>query len=310
MISIKGSIGCRNVVKIMEHIENLCKLYFYYEAWSYNLIQFLIEGDNEAIESLRKSVYQSGEILKELIPNIHKQINNLNIELNTETVSSSAPGEKKEFNYIYLSVGTLADELNSMFTIKFISSIIEKKMGLKVPKINFLFFYLPPMPSGISNEGTIYTSLGGFYNIRNKRVELNIYPNFKTPEIYENLIHEIFHHIIEEDSILESNEVIIDAYVDEYFEISKDEYQANIAQIINSLKMIIKEKLIIFEHFNNFLNIKFTNEFIICKQLNKEFQRHYEYISQGKIILTPIEPNFAFDRFIVLTRNRHIKQRF
>ena len=292
---------------IMEYIENLCKLYYYYETWSYILIQCLIEGDNEAVESLHKSIYQSGELLKEFIPNIIKQINNLIVELNIETVSYSAPGEKKEISYTYFSVGTLADELNSMFTIKFISKIIEKNMGFKVPKINFLFFYLPPMPVGISNEGTIYIPLGGFYNIRNKRVELNIHPTFKTPEIYENLVHEIFHYLIEEDLILESNEVIIDAYVDEYFEISKDEYQVNIDKIVNSLKMIIKEKLIIFERFNNLLNKKFNNEFIMCKQLNKDFQRHYEYISQGKIIVTPLDPRLSFNRFTVLTRDRHLK---
>ena len=164
---------------------------------------------------------------------------------------------------------------------------MKNRLKLQVPQLTFYVFCLPDIPVAISSEGFLYTNYGGFYSIRNKRIELNIHTNCKPMQIYENLIHEMFHAVLINDPILKHNEIIVEAYVEEYFSIYKEHSIKE--EYIHQFQGIIEKHRKTFEQLDYSLKSEYHEKYTQIERYCKEIEECCVDIRNERIMFVGID---------------------
>lgn len=289
----------------MENISNLTQLYFFSNSHSWNIIQCDITGGTEEVDFYINTVEESNELYKHLISEIMLKKYE-SFEINEETVPYNAPEAQREVRLTYLSIGFSSNEMNSEFFINFITKYF-KDMGLYAPEYNFFLFFLPGMPAIATDEGIVEVPIGGFYSIRNKRIELNIHPMFTPIQFYKFTIHEMLHFIFQNDKQLIQSESLMDVFLEHFLEISEEEYKLYEEKIINNIYGFIKNKISVFEQYNSYLTENFYELFNECKDVLEKSNKCLELIINGNVLLKPRDPNKSWDNWKIRNRNLYKK---
>lgn len=286
----------------MNNIETLCLIHFYVKGFlSSVLTMYYLEGDKGVISKINEIFEEGKSILDEVLPKVEKISRELNVEVNEEVVPYNAPTMEKETELVELHVGTPANELSNSYGIQFISDIFRRKLGLVASNMFFFVYCLPPLPAIVTDEGVKETFSGGFYSIRNKRIEINVVPCQSLPKIYESIVHEMIHHAILIDPTINHNEIIVGSFVDEYFEASKSEFTGKRTKILQSMEEIVEDKKSLLENFDSALNCIGKNVDFIqrCTELQKS-------ISQGKVRAVRINGT-KLENMVIQDAKWHVK---
>lgn len=289
----------------MNNIEIICHFHFCVEGFLGNFgVSYIPEGDEDTIGEIYASSESGRTILGKILPKVKTMASRFDIEVNEETVSHSHPYSRKEVNMVELHVGRPAEEFNQRYVVSFISGILRNKMGFKTNEPSFFVYYLPNLPAVITNKGVEEFRTGGFYNPKHKRIEINIHPSLSCSDIYENMVHEIFHHVMSSESSIVHNETIVDLFVDSYSDSSRSKFEREKTSIFESIEDVIRKQNVTFKHFNSALD-EIGEDMQKCPSFTANCRRFQDAVTLGTVRCVPISGE-NMDDYAILRRKKHI----
>jgi len=151
-------------------------------------------------------------------------------------------------------------------------------------------FYLPPLPIATTDRGHMMDTVHGFTSIRNKRIEINVYPPRNWDNIFKSLVHEVIHICFLRDSSTRDTagiEFEADQKCTEFFDICQVDYRRERNMIHKSIEDAIVDKLVVFRKANDELS-KYKADFKRAIATIKVFRRFFDAVLEEKVRAVPI----------------------
>lgn len=279
------------VTKISNEFENIeiyVLLNWFVDDFESKSIRYNFSGNNQLIQSTLFASTQGRTLLALMKNPVEKIAKEFKLDIDLEANPTEIDGNS--VNIPFLSFGFETNDLKDSKAINFIVKNIEEKLGIKVPPLRFKIFYLPPLPIATSDEGHIMHTQKGFTSIRKKRIEINAYPPRDYDSIFRNLVHEIFHVcLLEESSIEKVAEVEskVQKYVKIFFEKCEEDWKTNRNELLNDLENHLETNLSIFEQVNTSLN-EYVKKLSRAKVVIDQIRIFFDSILYGEVIVSPI----------------------
>lgn len=177
----------------------------------------------------------------------------MGFELRQETVPTSVEGTW--FNMPFLSFGAESETLEKTQAVDFVLERT-RQMDLPSPELSFKLFYLPSLPGATTTEGHHMFTVGGFTNIDKERIELNLFPPRTYATIFKNLVHEIVHMCILQESKKEEAATVeakVEAYTVKFFSSFSKDLTSVEKHMLEELHSTIDNELTLFSKADAYL---------------------------------------------------------